>query len=173
MAHQGGSSGWFIRVAHQGGSSGWLIRVAHQGGSSGWLIRVAHQGGSSGWLIRVVHQGGSSGWLIRVAHQGGSSEWLIRVAHQSGRGEGISVTAPWVFNWFSDENGNKVLIQIIALGVYLESISIDADMSIQGQYTYTIGSYSNCPFRGSIHIPSVHTVTIHSGAVYIYHRFIQ
>ena len=57
---------------------------------------------------------------------------------------GISVTAPWAFNWFSDENGNKVLIQIIALGVYLESILIDADMAIQGQYKYTIGSCSNC-----------------------------
>ena len=57
---------------------------------------------------------------------------------------GISVTAPWAFNWFSDGNGNKVLIQIIALGVYLESISIDADMAIQGQYKYTIGSYSTC-----------------------------
>ena len=57
---------------------------------------------------------------------------------------GISVTAPWAFNWFSDENGNTVLIQIIALGVYLESISIDADMAIQGQYKYAIGSYSNC-----------------------------
>ena len=55
---------------------------------------------------------------------------------------GISVTAPWALNWFSDENGNKVLIQIIALCVYLESISIDADMAIQGQYKYTIGSYS-------------------------------
>ena len=57
---------------------------------------------------------------------------------------GISVTAPWAFNWFSDENGNTVLIQIIVLGVYLESISIDADMAIQKQYKYTIGSYSNC-----------------------------
>ena len=57
---------------------------------------------------------------------------------------GISVTAPWALNWFSDENGNKVVIQIIALGVYLESISIDADMAIQG----------------SINIPSVHTVTV-------------
>ena len=57
---------------------------------------------------------------------------------------GISVTAPWAFNWFSDEHGNKVLIQIIAVGVYLERMSIDADMAIQGQYKYAIGSYSNC-----------------------------
>ena len=57
---------------------------------------------------------------------------------------GTSIRAPCAFNWFSDENGNKVLIQIIALGVYLESILIDADMAIHGQYKYTIGSYSNC-----------------------------